>query len=61
MIYVFFNSVRCEKSEQPPIRYQDPEDWIFNPVISDISIVLRETTLTISDFIQIGSPVESKQ
>ena len=36
------------------------KDRNFNRVISDISIVLRETTLTISDFIETGSPVESK-
>ena len=34
------------------VRYPDPEDRIFNHVISDISVVLRETTLTISDSIE---------
>ena len=33
-------------------RYPDPEDGIFNRVIFDISIVLRETTLTVSDSIE---------
>ena len=34
------------------------EDRIFNRVISDISVVLRETTLTFSDSIEAGLPVE---
>ena len=34
------------------LRYLDPKDRIFNRVISDISVVLRETTLTISDSIE---------
>ena len=33
------------------LRCPDPEDLICNRVISDISVVLRETTLTISDSI----------
>ena len=40
------------------LRYSDPEDQIFNPVILDISLALRETTLTISDSIKTGSPVK---
>ena len=39
---------------------QDPEDRIFNFAISDISVVLRETTLTISDSIVTVSSVESE-
>ena len=42
------------------LMYPDLEDRIFNRVISDISAVLRETTLTISDAIQTDSPVESE-
>ena len=42
------------------LRYPNREDRIFNRVISDISVVLRETTLTISDSIQTGSPVEKE-
>ena len=42
------------------VRYSDREDRIFNRVISDISVVLRETTLTISDFMVTDSPVESE-
>ena len=38
----------------------DPEDRIFNRVIPDISVVLRETTLTISDSIETSSPIESE-
>ena len=40
--------------------YTDAKDRIFNRVIWDISIVLRETTLTISDSIETASPVESE-
>ena len=40
--------------------YSDPEDRIFNRVISDISVVPRETTLTISYSIKTGSPVKSE-
>ena len=40
--------------------YSDPEDRIFNRVISDISVVPRETTLTISDCIETGSPRETE-
>ena len=32
--------------------YLDPEDRIFNRVITDISVILRETNLTISDSIE---------
>ena len=32
--------------------YSDSEDLIFNRVISDISVVLRETTISISDSIE---------
>ena len=39
------------------LRYRDPGDLVFISVIFD---VLRETTLTISDSIETGSPVESK-
>ena len=42
------------------LRYPDPEDRIFNHVISDISVELRETTLTISDSIETGSQSKSK-
>ena len=42
------------------LSHQDPEDRIFNRVISDISVVLRETTVTISDSIEPDSAVESE-
>ena len=42
------------------LRYHYPEDPIFNCVISDISVVLRETTLTISDSNETGSPVKTQ-
>ena len=35
----------------------DPEDRIFNRVISDIPVVLWENTLTISDSTETGTPV----
>ena len=38
----------------------DYEDHIFNRVVSDISIMLSEITLTISDCIETISPVESE-
>ena len=43
-------------------RHPDPEDWIFNRVISNISVLPRKTTLRISDSIETGSlsPVESE-
>ena len=42
------------------LRYSDSEDRKFNRVISHFSVVLREITLTILDFNEPGSPVESK-
>ena len=42
------------------LKYSDPEDRIFNRVISDISVVLRETILTISDSVETGSPVKTE-
>ena len=42
------------------LRYRDPEDRIFNRVISDIFVVLRETAVTFSDSIETGSPAESE-
>ena len=33
---------------RPALKYPDHEDRIFNRLISDIAVVLRETTLTIS-------------
>ena len=41
-------------------RYPDPGDRISNHVIADISAVLRETTLTISDSVETGSLVEAE-
>ena len=49
-----------EKMELRLVRYQGPEDRNFYRVISDISVVLRKTTLTILDSIQTDSPVESE-
>ena len=37
----------------------DPEYRIFNRVISDISVVLRETILTVQHYIETVSPVKS--
>ena len=43
------------------LRYPDPEGRIFNRFISDISVVRRETTLTISDSIETVSQVDTKK
>ena len=53
MFYFFF------QDKYPHLGYSDPEDQIFNCVILDVSTILGETTLTISDSIKTGSPVES--
>ena len=42
------------------LRYPDLGDRIFNLVFSDVSVVIKETTLTTSDSIETGSPVEIK-
>ena len=42
------------------VHYYAPEDRIFDHVISDISVVLRETTLSISYSIETGSPAETE-
>ena len=42
------------------LTYPETEDRILNPIISDISIVLRKTTLNILDSIETGPPVESE-
>ena len=42
------------------LRYRDPKDRIFNGVISDISLKLRETIRTISYSIETGSPMETE-
>ena len=36
------------------------EDRIFNRIISDISVVHMETSLTISDSIETGKPIETE-
>ena len=41
-------------------RYPDPAERFFNRVISYMNLVLRETSLTISDSIETGSPLESE-
>ena len=43
------------------LRCPYPEDRIFNHFIADISVVPRETALTISDSIGTGSPVENER
>ena len=43
------------------LRYSYPENRNFNRVFSDVSVVLREITHTISDSIVTGSPVESEK
>ena len=42
------------------LRYQNPEDRIFNCIILDISVVPRDTTPTISDSTETGLPVKSE-
>ena len=49
-----------QKDATTRLRYPYPEDGIFNRVFSDISVVLRATTLTISGSIETDSPVESE-
>ena len=49
--------IRSTSSKGWQLRYPEPEIRIFNHVIFDISVALRETTLTISDSIKTGSPV----
>ena len=39
------------------VKVNDPEDLIFNRVISDISVAQRELTLSISDSIETCSQV----
>ena len=46
---------------QKKLRYPDHKDRIFNLVISDISVLQRETALTLSDFIDTGSPLETEK
>ena len=41
--------------------YPGPDNRLLNRVISVISIAPRETTLTISDSIEAGSPVETEE
>ena len=60
MIFLDFLKIDVPRSEGPPLRYSYPEDRIFNRVISDISVVQRETTLTTSDSIEASSPVKSE-
>ena len=43
------------------LRYPYPEDRISDRVISDVSVVLRETTLTFSDPIETGSPIRNTE
>ena len=54
------NLFKLKSFTDDKLRYPDPEDRIFNRVISDISVVKREITLTISDTIEIVSPGESE-
>ena len=42
------------------LMYPDSKDCIFNRVISDIFVVQRESTLTISGSIETGSPVKTE-
>ena len=58
-----FNLDRCEilmSSNWLILRYPDPEVRLFDRFISDISVVLRENTLTNTDCNKTGSPVESE-
>ena len=42
------------------LKVSHPEDGIFNRVISDASVAVRKTTLTISDVFETCSPVENE-
>ena len=60
----YLAQISCKKiqsiSMDTFIKESFSEDQIFNHVISDISLVLRETTLTTSDSIETGSPIETE-
>ena len=59
--FTWYNAPRtCDRPLPVEFKVSIPEDRIFNRVISNISVVLRETTLTITDSIGTGSPVESE-
>ena len=55
-----FNLDQSKFSSGNGLRYLDPEVRIFNHVVSDISVVLRETALATSDSTELGSPFETK-
>ena len=57
--YTSFTNTRSATTKGD-LRYPIPEDRVFNRVISDISVVQRETTLTISDSIETASLVGSE-
>ena len=42
------------------VKVSYPEDKIFNGVISEFTVALRETTFTISHSIETGSPVKTE-
>ena len=42
------------------LRYSYPKDQVFNFVILDVSVILRENALIISDSFETGSLVEIK-
>ena len=46
--------VFADEKSKSSLRYQDPEDRVFDRVVFDISVVQRETILTISDSIEKG-------
>ena len=54
------NTEEMDKNRSYSLEYLDPVDRNFNRVIVDISVVQRETTLTFSDAIETGSPLETE-
>ena len=57
-MYVLFSWVEFPLISCFEIKVSYPSDRILYSTISDISVVVRETTFTISDSIEIASPVE---
>ena len=58
--FVTFISVSANALNFDQYKLSFPKDRIFRHAILNISIVLRETTLTTSDSVETGSPVEIK-
>ena len=63
MLYIFWSVSGISYNTKKYLRFFKvfrQDNKIFNRVISDIAVVLREITLTVSESIETGSPVESE-